>query len=949
MPLKKKLFLIFLFFLTGAIYKLSSSDELMMVVDVNSNNIYYQSHVESIGWMDYRKSGETSGTVGESKRLEAFKISLEEKGIEYRSYVEGDGWQEYKKNDEVSGTTGLSKKIEAIQIRLSEELNEYYNVYYRVHVQNLGWLGWAKNDEVAGTSGYNYRIEAIQIKLLDKGDELISDNDSFYSPLIKYKTHIEDIGWTDYSFDGNGSGSENSGKRIEALQMEFPNMENDIEYRSYVEGEGWQEYKKNDEVSGTTGLSKKIEAIQVKLSEETIEKYNIYYRVYVQKMGWLGWAKNNEVAGTLGYNYRIEAIQIKLLDKDNELISDKNSFYSKEIKYKSHVEDIGWMNYKDNDEISGTTGISKRLEAFQIEFMNIKGIEYSSYVEGEGWQDYKKDGQVSGTTGLSKKIEAIRIKLYGEALEKYDIYYRVHVQFLGWLGWAKNDERAGTSGYDYKIEAVQIKLIDKKDSMETGNSYLNKKIDYSSHISNIGWQEYKKDGETSGVLGNKIEALKIRLLDGLYEGNIEYKCLINGFGWEEKYKNNEDISGTTGRSKPIEAVQIKLTGDVSNIYDVCYRVYVQNLGWLGWTQNGEMTGTNGYNYAIEAIEIKLLEKDEDHPFIQNDVYHISKDGYYNIGLDDRYLDVDSPIKSGRKVYLEKQNFLKNQIWKIKEYNDGTYRIFSSVNPKFVININNKLTLSRFEGSNFEKIKITDLGNGYYDIRGYDNSSLSSFFNTDSNFKLEKYEGIKIYKGIDISKWQGNINWEELVSEIPEFIIMRVGTGRNNYEKDFKFDEYYSKASSYDIPIGAYTYSNAVNFKDAEKEALLTLEWLDNKNLDLPVFYDIENINQALLGKDVLTKIAETFCDKITDSGYKCGIYASKYFLIDSLNASELSKYPIWLAHWTGANTYSEATLDKFKTDYNLTNYNYWQFSSLGVYRGITENTVDLDLGYDIFD
>ena len=143
-----------------------------------------------------------------------------------------------------------------------------------------------------------------------------------------------------------------------------------------------------------------------------------------------------------------------------------------------------------------------------------------------------------------------------------------------------------------------------------------------------------------------------------------------------------------------------------------------------------------------------------------------------------------------------------------------------------------------------------------------------------------------------------------------------------------------------------------NVPNTIKEANLVIDWLDGKKLDLPIFYDIENINQTLLGKDVLTYIAKTFCNIITENGYRCGIYANKYFLKENMNAEELAlDYPIWMAHWTGSNNYDNVlnNLNKFGSDYNLTPYKYWQFSSLGVYNGITENTVDLDFGYDIFD
>lgn len=921
----------------------------MKVASTEEDKIEYKSHIEDIGWMNFQKNGETSGTTGQSKRLEAINIKLEEKGIKYKSYIESQGWEDYKMDGETSGTTGLSKRLEAIQIELYGDISEKYNIYYRVHVQNFGWLDWAKNGEIAGTIGYDYRLEAIEIKLINKNEEIKIENESYHIAQIKYSTHIEDRGWTDYTFDGKTSGEENSNKRIESMKIEIKDIEGSIEYRTFIEGGGFTEYKENGEESGTTGQAKRIEAIQMRLNGKAKEDYNVYYRVYVQKLGWLGWTKNDEMAGINGYNYKIEAIQIKLTDISEEIKDDKESYVSKKLKYNAHIEDIGWKDYNIEDEIIGTTGQSKRLEAYKIETLNDDGIEYRSFIENQGWEDYKKSGEESGTTGQSKKIEAVSIKLTGKLSEKYDIYYRVHCEILGWLGWAKNGENSGTIGYNYRVEALQIKLIDKDKIIETKNAFYNKKITYSTHISNIGWTDYKIDGNKSGITSEnrQIEAIKINLLDKTYKGTVEYKSLINGFGWEEKFKKDGEISGTTGKSKKIEAIQIKMSGDVSTYYDICYRVYVQNLGWLGWAQNGEMTGSNGYDKSLEAIEIKIIDKNDVHPERNKQIYYMTKDGYYNIEIDGKY--IDSKITNGSNIYLDEKSDLKNQIWKIKDYNDGTFRIYSGVNPKLVLTASDKLTLKKTNGKDNELFKIKDLGTGYYEIKSNKDININTFLDTDNNFKLVKFEGTKTYKGIDISKWQGNINWEELIKENPEFIIMRVGTGKNNLEKDTKFDEYYLKANNYDIPVGVYTYSAALNIKDALNEAEMTLKWLDGKNLDLPVFYDIENINQTILGKDVLTKIATTFCDKIKENGYKCGIYANKYFLADHLDTKELSNYIIWLAHWTGANDYITVEKEKYKTDYNLSKYNYWQFSSLGVYKGITENTVDLDLGYDIFD
>ena len=68
------------------------------------------------------------------------------------------------------------------------------------------------------------------------------------------------------------------------------------------------------------------------------------------------------------------------------------------------------------------------------------------------------------------------------------------------------------------------------------------------------------------------------------------------------------MAGTEGKSLRLEAIRIKLTGEIANYYDIYYRVHSQEFGWLGWAKNGEASGTEGYAYRLEAIEIKLVKK-----------------------------------------------------------------------------------------------------------------------------------------------------------------------------------------------------------------------------------------------------------------------------------------------------------------------------------------------------
>jgi len=134
----------------------------------------YQTHIQDIFWQDWKTNGQTSGTSGESKRLEAIGIRLDnmgyDLGIEYRTHIQNIGWEEdWKHEPEVSGTTNQGLRLEAIEIRLTGADAYRYDVYYRVHAENVGWLDWAKNGGSSGTEGFGYRLEAIEVIVVPTG------------------------------------------------------------------------------------------------------------------------------------------------------------------------------------------------------------------------------------------------------------------------------------------------------------------------------------------------------------------------------------------------------------------------------------------------------------------------------------------------------------------------------------------------------------------------------------------------------------------------------------------------------------------------------------------------------------------------------------------------------------------------------------------------------------
>ncbi len=289
-------------------------------------SVSYKVHRQDYDWEeDWKKDGQTSGTEGQRKRLEAIRIKLPDGvsgSIEYRTHIQDIGWEKnWSKDGAKSGTEGQCKRLEAIQIRLTGEVAENYDVYYSVHAENFGWLGWAKNGEEAGTAGYGYRLEAIRIQLVTKGDkapELVGTiKEAMKARLVGYQTHVQDYGTQAYVYDGAMAGTEGECKRMESIRMKLPSSVNSsIQYRSHVQDIGWEKnWASNGSLSGTTGQCKRLEAIQIKLSGDVAKNYDVYYRVHAQDYGWLAWAKNGESSGTEGYAKRLEAIEVRLVPK----------------------------------------------------------------------------------------------------------------------------------------------------------------------------------------------------------------------------------------------------------------------------------------------------------------------------------------------------------------------------------------------------------------------------------------------------------------------------------------------------------------------------------------------------------------------------------------------------------------------------------------------------------
>lgn len=192
------------------------------------------------------------------------------------------------------------------------------------------------------------------------------------------------------------------------------------------------------------------------------------------------------------------------------------------------------------------------------------------------------------------------------------------------------------------------------------------------------------------------------------------------------------------------------------------------------------------------------------------------------------------------------------------------------------------------------------------------------------------------KGIDLSTYQRNLDYEELKRQGVEFAIIRSGFGKDNNQKDDMFEEHYAGCKRAGIKVGAYLYSYCTAVQNAELEAENCLNHIKGKEFDLPIFYDLEEKRTSSLGIDQVTQIALLFCRRIREAGYEAGVYANLNWFNNYIRADALllEGFKIWLAQWNNEITAS------FPVDiWQYTNHNEFGFD--GDYL-LNENLINND-------
>lgn len=242
----------------------------------------------------------------------------------------------------------------------------------------------------------------------------------------------------------------------------------------------------------------------------------------------------------------------------------------------------------------------------------------------------------------------------------------------------------------------------------------------------------------------------------------------------------------------------------------------------------------------------------------------------------------------------------------------------------------------------ETVVVYDIAEGYLRVplvEGIERNpyDLSAFSGENLTKDYAAPDGVKVLRGIDVSKFQGKIDWQQVKNAGVEFVILRLGIrgyGTGELKMDERFADNYHGATQAGIKVGVYFFSAAVNETEAVEEADFVLRALQGLTIEMPVVFDTEPIlyddaRTDNLTPDQLTEITSAFCDRIRANGYEPMIYANAKRFTTVLHLEQLEDYDKWLADYRDTPDYPYA-------------FKMWQFTEKGSVPGI-EGNVDIDL------
>jgi len=302
---------------------------------------------------------------------------------------------------------------------------------------------------------------------------------------------------------------------------------------------------------------------------------------------------------------------------------------------------------------------------------------------------------------------------------------------------------------------------------------------------------------------------------------------------------------------------------------------------------------------------------------------VSADGYTDAKIEVKVVGKGTVLKdkSGNTVYVKDGD----------KYREATYQDYYDGNKKFYTR--KAATAFKYtgwqtlDGKTYFYDKNGDRVKGEQVIQG-------AKYTFDGDGALVKSPGAM---GIDVSKWNGNIDWNAVKNSGVNFVIIRCGyrgSSEGTLIEDPKFRANIKGAQAAGLRVGVYFFTQAVNEVEAVEEASMVISLCKGYSLSFPVYLDVEGSNGRgdRISADQRTANIKAFCGTIKNAGYQVGVYANKTWFTSKINTSQITGYKIWLAQYASQVTYTGSR------------YDMWQYTSKGKVTGISGN-VDMNICY----
>ena len=554
---------------------------------------------------------------------------------------------------------------------------------------------------------------------------------------------------------------------------------------------------------------------------------------------------------------------------------------------------------------------------------------------------------------LTEKDITIRVGLYDTIIwidnpnTSHKEYKNLNV--TGWVLSSSKDAKIEAYIDDNKI-SEQIKRVQRPDVLNAISGYggrntnttpgFNTNVNISNLKSGTHKFSIKAYSQSGELLQTKEVNFTIRnpetLLQSDYPVNnqsVKTSLHVQGWTMSEDSKNKVEVilNGTTYQT------QRQVRPDVLNA--------IKGYGGSstnskpGYTVDIDITGIKDGTHNITTRVVSELGQ-----VLSQETRKISIHKY--IGL----VNIDEPI-----VTMVNTSTIKVQGWELSENKNSTVKIY-------IDNRQMSTTITRQERQDvlnavkgyggaaknatpgfLATVNVSNLSEGKHTIK------VTSFSNLGDTIASSE-KTIQIYHnkyfGIDVSKWQGTINFDKLTaSKKIDFMIAKSGEyweSKKAFQLDSQFERNYSEAKKRKIPFGTYLYSYATSIEKARTEANELVSYLKKtgKTFELPIFFDIEDNTQNSLSKQDKTNICKAFGEIVQNAGYKVGIYSSKYWLMNQIDLAQIpSSYDIWVASYGTNNGSVPASKYEFAGNHDI-----WQYTSTGRIDGINGN-VDFNISY----